>query len=90
VKGSNVLPALLHKGDQEVDGHGDVLPETFFGNLDGANSSAHAVNFLALEFDGLLEFVNLADDLLSFSQVHGEFAHLDQDVAQKFGDLLSD
>ena len=30
MEGSNVLPALLHEGNQEVNGHSDVLSEVFF------------------------------------------------------------
>lgn len=43
-----------------------------------------------MEFDGLLQLIDLGSDLLSFSQVDGETVHLNQSIAQKFGDLLSD
>lgn len=37
----------------------------------------------------MLELVNFGGDLLSFSKGDWESVHLDQDVAQKFGSLLS-
>ena len=90
MQGAHVLPALLHQGHQEVDRHSQVLSEGFLVLVDAADSGTHAVDFLGLELDGVLEFVHLGADLFSFSQVEREFAHLDEDVAQQLGDLFAD
>ena len=90
MEGADVLPALLHEGDEEVDGHGDVLPDLLFGLLDGGDGGAHAVDLLALELDILLQLLQLRHDLLALDQVDGETLHLDQHVAEQFVDLLSD
>ena len=38
----------------------------------------------------MLDFINLGEELFSFSQSNGELSELDQDVAQNFSDLLGD
>lgn len=81
MKSSNVLPSLLHKRDQEVDTHSDVLSELLFAKSDVANSSSHAADLLGLELDSLSQFFHLGGNLFAFHQVDGETAHLDQDIA---------
>ena len=90
MQGAHILPSFLHEGDQEVDGHGQVLSDSFFALVDGSDSGTHAVDFLGLELDGLFEFVNFGADLFSFRQIDRESTHLDEDVAQQFGDLFAD
>ena len=84
------MPALLHEGDKEVDGHGEVLSDLLLGLLDVADGGSEAGGLLGLELDGMLDFINLISELFSFSQCDGELSELDQDVAQKFGNLLGD
>jgi hypothetical protein len=90
VEGSNVLPSLLHEGNQEVDAHGDVLSEFFLAHVDGSDGGSHAVDLLGLELDGLLELLDLGVDLFSLDDVDGESVHLDEDVAEQLGGLLAD
>lgn len=90
VKGTNILPSFFHEGDQEVDGHGHVLSDLFFSEVEIADGCTHAVDFLGVELDGLLELIDFRFDFLSFSKIDGESAHLDQYVSEKLGDLLSD
>ena len=42
MEGADVLPALLHEGDEEVDGQGEVLSDLFFGLLDVADGCSEA------------------------------------------------
>ena len=88
MEGAHILPSLLHEGDQEVDGHGEVLPDVVLTSLQGSDGSTEAGGFLGLELDGMLEFVNLGSDLLSLSKGDGEETHLDQDVTEQLGGLL--
>lgn len=90
MESSDVLPSLLHEGNQEVDAHGDVLSEGFFAHFSSSDGSTHAVDLLRLELDSLLEFFDLGVDLFSFDNVDGESVHLDEDVAEKFGGLFAD
>ena len=90
VESTNILPSFLHQGHQEVDGHGHVLSDLFFIEVQVADSCTHAVDFLGVELDGLLEFIDFRFNFLSFSEVDRESAHLDQYVTKKLSDLLSD
>ena len=90
VEGSHVLPSLLHEGDEEVDGHGEVLSDVVLASLNISDGSAEAGSLLGLELDGVLEFVDLGSDLLSLGEGDGEETHLDQDVTEQLGGLLGD
>lgn len=90
MEGADVLPSFLHEGDEEVDSHGEVLPDVFLGEFDAADGSTHAVGLLALELDSLLQFVDLGSNFFSFGKVDGETAHLDEHVTEKLGNLLAD
>lgn len=63
-KTSNVLPALLEKRDEVVDGQHDVANEVVLGHLDVADSDTHAENLLELELDGGLDLVDLGAEVL--------------------------
>ena len=90
MEGSHVLPSLLHEGDEEVDGHGEVLSDVVLASLNVSDGSAEAGSLLGLELDGVLELVDLGGDLLSLGQGDGEQTHLDQDVTEQLGGLLGD
>jgi hypothetical protein len=90
VESADVLPSLLHEGDEEVDGHGEVLPDVVLASLNSSDGSAEAGGLLGLELDGVLELVNFSGDLLALSQSDGEEAHLDEDVSEELGGLLGD
>ena len=89
MKSSDVLPSLLCQGDQEVNTHGDVLSQLFFGLFYISDSSSQARGFLGLELDGVLDFGDFVEELFSFSHGDGELSELDEDIAQKLSDLLS-
>lgn len=42
MQGSHILPSLLHQRHQEVDGHGQVLPDVVLAGLDVADGGAQA------------------------------------------------
>jgi hypothetical protein len=88
VEGSDVLPSLLHEGDQEVDGHGEVLPDVVLASLDSSDGSAEAGGLLGLELDSVLKLINLGSDLLTLSKSDGEKTHLHQHVSEQLGGLL--
>nr|GFD25442.1 hypothetical protein [Tanacetum cinerariifolium] len=54
-QGAHVLPALLQKRDEVVDGQHDVTDELVLGHADVADSDTHAENLLQLELDGGLD-----------------------------------
>ena len=59
-KAANVLPALLEKRDEVVDGKHDVGDELLLLHLDVADGDTHAENLLELELDGGLDLGDLA------------------------------
>jgi len=61
---ANVLPALLQKRDQVVDGQHDVGHQLLLGHTDVANGNTHAQDFLELEFDGRLDLINLGAQVI--------------------------
>ena len=88
MEGSDVLPALLQKRNQEVDGHVDVLSEFFFREVNSTNGSTHTEDLLKLESDSGLDFLDLIFDLFVFTDGDGELTNLVQGVTHKLGDLL--
>ena len=60
---SNVLPALLEKRDEVVDGQHDVTDELVLGHLNVANSDTHTQNLLQLELDGRLDLSDLVGEI---------------------------
>ena len=61
---SDVLPALLKKRDEVVDGQHDVTDEVVLGHVDVADSDTHAENLLQLELDGGLDIGDLGAEIL--------------------------
>ena len=61
----------------------------FFAEFNSSDGGSHTAHFLGLEFDSLLHFLNFGSDLFALSQVDRETTHLDQDITQKFRDLLT-
>ena len=49
-----VLPVLLQQGDEEVDGHLNVLEELLLLHVAVADGHTHAQHLLQLELDGRL------------------------------------
>ena len=71
---SNVLPALLEKRDEVVDGQHDVTNQLILGHLDVADGDTHAENLLQLELDGRLDLGDLVGEILSVGDGGGELA----------------
>ena len=89
-KASNVLPALLEKRDEVVDGQHDVGDELLLGHLDVADGDTHAENLLELELDGGLDLVDAASQVVGVRDGSGELAGLGQTRTQETGDLLDE
>jgi hypothetical protein len=53
------LPSLLQQGDEVVDGQHNVGDQLILGHLDVSDSNTHTQDFLQLELDGGLDFVDL-------------------------------
>ena len=88
MKSSHILPSLLHKGNQEIDRHGQVLPDIVLTSLHSSDSSTKARSLLGLELDSVLKLINLGSNLLSLSKSDREKTHLDQNVSEQLGGLL--
>lgn len=71
---SNVLPALLEKRDEVVDGQHDVTDQLILGHVDVADSDTHAENLLELELDGGLDLGDLVGEILRVGDGGGELA----------------
>jgi len=89
-KASNVLPALLEKRDEVVDGQHNVGDELLLGHLDVADGDTHAENLLELELDGGLDLVDAASQVVGVRDGSGELAGLGQTRTQETGDLLDE
>lgn len=87
-QGLDVLPVLLEKGDQEVDGHHDVGEELILGHLDVADSDTQAEDLLELELDGGTDLVGLLADVVGVGDGGGELTGLVETRSQKTGNLL--
>merc|ERR1719326_1556401 len=68
MKRSNVLPLFLQQGNQEIDGHVDVLDQLIVVHVDITDGDGQAQNFFHLEFDGLFHFFDFGDHIVSLSQ----------------------
>ena len=88
--GLKVLPSLFQEGDQEVDGHSDVLSQLFFCHLFVSDSDGHAGNFLKLELDTSSNIIDLVLQGFSVSNDLGEHTDSIQDGSQDGRDLLDD
>jgi hypothetical protein len=71
---TNVLPALLQKRHQVVDGQHNVGNKLLLGHLDVADGDTHAEHLLELELDGGLDLVDLAGKVVSVRDGGGELA----------------
>lgn len=61
---ANVLPALLEKRDEVVDGKHDVRDELVVGHRHVTDGDTHAEDLLELELDGGLDGVDLVGKVL--------------------------
>jgi len=87
-QGLDVLPVLLEKGDQEVDGHHDVGEELILGHTDVTDGDTQAENLLQLELDGGTDLISLLADVIDVGDGGGELSGLVETGSEKTGNLL--
>jgi hypothetical protein len=90
VERTNVLPALLQQGDQEVDGQVEVSLQLFRGHLNVTDGNTQAQNLLQLELDGRADVSDLLLDVIIVSDRGRELVHLVQLGTQDTRNLLDD
>jgi len=90
VEGTDVLPVLLEKGDQEVDGELDVGHQLLLSHSDVAHSNTKAEHLLELELDGALKVVNLGGHIVIVGKEGREFSGLVQTRTKKPWNLPDD
>jgi len=86
----HVLPILLEEGDEEVDGEGGVLADSFLLHVDVTDAAAKAENLLELELDGGADFVDLVGEVVTEGDGGGEFVGTVHVGADNTGDGLDD
>jgi hypothetical protein len=84
----DVLPVLLEKRHEEVDGQVDVGEQLSFSHLDVADGDTKAKSLLELELHGALDFVELLEDVFVGSEKGGKLAGLHK-TSQSSGQLKS-
>jgi len=89
-QGAHVLPALLKKRDEVVDGQHDVTDQLVLSHANVADSDTHAQNLLQLELDGGLDFVHLVGEVLSVRDGCGELSGLGETGSEETGNLLDE
>ena len=68
VERPDVLPLFLQQGNQEIDGHVDVLDQLIVVHLDITYGNSQTKDFLHLEFDGSFHLFDFANHIVSLSQ----------------------
>lgn len=89
-KATNVLPALLEKGDEVVDGQHDVANKLLNLHVDVSDGDTHAENLLELELDGGLDLVDSGRQVIGVRDGSRELASLGETGTQETGDLLDE
>jgi hypothetical protein len=85
----HVVPSLLKEGDQEVQGHVDVLSEFFVIEVLSSDWDGEAGNFLKLELDGGLDTRDLVFKGIVMGNDGGEHLNSVKDWSQNDWDLLN-
>eukprot|EP00349_Pseudokeronopsis_sp_Brazil_P008614 CAMPEP_0202965884 /NCGR_PEP_ID=MMETSP1396-20130829/10028_1 /ASSEMBLY_ACC=CAM_ASM_000872 /TAXON_ID= /ORGANISM="Pseudokeronopsis sp., Strain Brazil" /LENGTH=203 /DNA_ID=CAMNT_0049689073 /DNA_START=89 /DNA_END=699 /DNA_ORIENTATION=+ len=83
-----VLPSLLEEGDEEVDGHEDVLSDLVLSHAVIGDCDCHAGDLLQLELDAAPHIINLRLQALVVSHDLGKHADPVEDGTEDGGDLL--
>ena len=78
----DVLPSFFEKGDQEVDGHVEILSDLLFIEIFSSDGRAHAEDFLKLKPDCALNFINFVLHVFSFAHHNWELVNLIQRVTE--------
>lgn len=79
---SHVLPALLQKRNQVVDGQHDVSDELILGHVNVADSDTHAQDLLQLELDRGLDLGDLGAEVLGVGDGRRELAGCERKLAR--------
>jgi len=87
-QGLDVLPVLLEKGNQEVDGHHDVGEELILGHADVTDGDTQAEDLLQLELDGGTDLISLLANVIDVGDGGGELSGLVETRSEKTGNLL--
>ena len=82
----DVLPVLLQEGDQEVDGHEDVLDELFLGEGNVTDGNTQAEDLLQLKLDGLPLGIHEVLEVSSGLEEEGELLGSVQGGTEDTGD----
>jgi hypothetical protein len=85
---AHVLPALLEKGDEVVDGQHDVTNQLVLSHANIADSDTHAEHLLQLELDGGLDLGHLVREVLVVRDGCREFSSLGETGTEETRDLL--
>jgi len=83
----DVLPALLKKGDEEVDATLDVSLDLLLSEADVGNGNTKAEGLLHLELDLRLELKNLSGKIISVLDDSGELTGTVESRTVQLGDL---
>jgi len=87
---TDVLPASLEEGDEEVDGTLDVGLDLLLSEVDVADSDAEAESLLHLELDLALDLEDLGLEVIRVLDDSGELTGTVETRAEDLGDLTED
>lgn len=87
---ADVLPVLLEKRHEEVDRQVHVLGEFIGCHVDVSDGHRQAQDFLHLELDGSLDFVDLLGHGLGVGEKTGELAGLVETGTEQTWNLLDE
>lgn len=87
---ANVLPSLLQKRNQVVDGQHDVRDQLILSHANVANGDTQAEDLLQLELDGRLDIGDLLLEILVVGDGGGELAGLGETRTQETRNLLDE
>jgi len=90
VKRAHVLPVLLEKRHQEIDGQTDVGGQIVGLHGHVANGNGQTQDLLELELDGSLQLLDLGHHVVTVGDHGGEFTGLVQTGTQDTRDLLDE
>lgn len=90
MEGADVLPVLLEQRHEEVDRQVNVLGEFIGCHVDVSDGDRQAQDFLHLELDGSLDFIDLLGHGLGVSEKTWEFTGLVETGAEQTWNLLDE
>jgi len=90
VERADVLPVLLQKRNQEIDGETDVGGQVIGLHGHVADGDGQTQDLLQLEFDGSLQLLDLGHHVVTVGDHGGEFTGLVQTRTQDTRDLLDE